>query len=482
MGAVDRWTGEEAKALRLAKRMSLAAFAAHLGISERTLSTWECKGAGSAIRPANQEILDTSLRASTPEARERFYGIISGRPTHDPSHHDAELLMDDPKQVGNYRINASSGVEPAETPRVLTTGRASAAEVLFSPYHAGRLASAANPDARNAQHCEHTHEQRIDATEDIIDVAARIHKLTRAVDFAAVSAVEENLDNAITGYETLEHGDLARLLVKQRRWIDDLTDRCHGAAKRRLYRIAGKTAGLLGHISTGRGNFPLARTYCLEAFHLAEHAHSDEIKAWVRGTQSFCEYYAGNYELALSYALDGKELASSGPQSVRLSINGEARARGKLGDTEGVHRAIHDAYQIASRHSPPPGIPSSIGFDSYSQCQIAANAATAYLSVGLPNKVEHYAGLALPEIAESGSPWSQTLVTLDIASAIIASDEADLDRAAHLVNQALTISANRPIISVRQRTSDFVSHATSRWGLTRELQPITQTLEAQARA
>ena len=76
MITVERWTGVEAKALRLAKRMSLNAFAAHLGVSERTLSTWERRGAEITIREINQAALDTSLKVSSPDVQDRFAALI----------------------------------------------------------------------------------------------------------------------------------------------------------------------------------------------------------------------------------------------------------------------------------------------------------------------------------------------------------------------------------------------------------------------
>ncbi|MGW1374548.1 SUMF1/EgtB/PvdO family nonheme iron enzyme [Streptomyces sp. NPDC002446] len=78
MATVERWTGLEAKALRKAKRMSLEAFASHLGVSERTLSTWEHRGADISIREVNQAALDTSLKASSPDVHERFVRLTGG--------------------------------------------------------------------------------------------------------------------------------------------------------------------------------------------------------------------------------------------------------------------------------------------------------------------------------------------------------------------------------------------------------------------
>ncbi|MEV7776940.1 helix-turn-helix transcriptional regulator [Kitasatospora sp. NPDC088351] len=72
MATVEVWAGVEAKALRKAKRMSIEAFAAHLGISDRMVSKWEARGTGITPRLVNQAALETSLAASGPEVHERF--------------------------------------------------------------------------------------------------------------------------------------------------------------------------------------------------------------------------------------------------------------------------------------------------------------------------------------------------------------------------------------------------------------------------
>jgi formylglycine-generating enzyme required for sulfatase activity len=72
VATVERWTGVEVRALRQAKRMSIEAFAAHLGVSDRMVSKWEAKGDAIHPRPVNQAALDTSLAASGPEVHERF--------------------------------------------------------------------------------------------------------------------------------------------------------------------------------------------------------------------------------------------------------------------------------------------------------------------------------------------------------------------------------------------------------------------------
>jgi hypothetical protein len=105
----------------------------------------------------------------------------------------------------------------------------------------------------------------------------------------------------------------------------------------------------------------------------------------------------------------------------------------------------------------------------YSAAQTASNAATAYVSLGMTDKVPHYVELALPDISKSESPWSRSLVMIDLALSVIRSKEPDLDRAAGLILDALSISAGRPIISVEQRTWEFIQDATGRWGETRQI-------------
>lgn len=73
MGTVQRWTGQEARALRLALRMSVRRFAAHLGVSDRTVSNWEARGAEIVLVPDSQALLDTALERSDSDAQQRFW-------------------------------------------------------------------------------------------------------------------------------------------------------------------------------------------------------------------------------------------------------------------------------------------------------------------------------------------------------------------------------------------------------------------------
>jgi transcriptional regulator with XRE-family HTH domain len=71
------WTGEEAGALRRALRLSVRAYADHLGVAVRTVSKWEQLGAGVQPRPDTQAILDTALDRASPAERLRFQALLA---------------------------------------------------------------------------------------------------------------------------------------------------------------------------------------------------------------------------------------------------------------------------------------------------------------------------------------------------------------------------------------------------------------------
>jgi hypothetical protein len=319
-------------------------------------------------------------------------------------------------------------------------------------------------------------------TEDVIDVIGRVQKLHRGTVHPDIMRhLQDNIRHMVVQYESLDHSTLAPALVKQRTWVEILLKECgHPAQRQHLFEIAGTTSGVLGYVAVGHGEFPLARAYCLEAFQLGDFAGNANLQAWARGLQSFCEYYAGRYDEALALARDGLNYSQSGPQSVRLTINGVARAMGKLGDADGVRHAVDDAYELMSRNDVPGGVPSSISLECYSVAQTASNSATAYVSLAMPEKVQHYVGLALPEIAKSDSPWSRSLVLIDLALSMVRAKDADLDQATALVLDALSISAGRPVISVQQRTSEFVRDVRGRWGDVPQVTAIADAMSAMA--
>ena len=72
MSRLSQWTGQEARTLRLALRMSVRAFAEHLGVAPRTVSKWEQGGRATRPYTQAQAILDTALAQADDDAKARF--------------------------------------------------------------------------------------------------------------------------------------------------------------------------------------------------------------------------------------------------------------------------------------------------------------------------------------------------------------------------------------------------------------------------
>ncbi|MFB7723148.1 hypothetical protein [Nocardia sp. NPDC056100] len=281
---------------------------------------------------------------------------------------------------------------------------------------------------------------QIDADDPVLDI----------VDFA--------VDDIIDRYEIEGPKRLAPEVIALRCRIDQLL-RQHQHPKQvtRLYQLAAKLSGMLSYMAVNRGRFVHAKMYATEAFQIATLLEDPQLRAWVRGTESFCAYYMGKYDIAAALAEEGLRFASDGPQAIRLLSNGLARALGKMGDADGVHSAINRANTLAEYLPTPAGLSPALTFDPYSHARLAANAATAYLSAGDYDRTLKYGHQVEALVDESDSVWSRSLVRLDIATALLKLNRPDVEQAVHLGSQALTFSEERPIRSVWQRAHEFGS-------------------------
>ncbi len=458
-------------------RKSVREFAALLGVETTTITNWRTGLSAVKPRSGTQAILDTTFQQrATSEDRARFEQIVSegervwrarhGKPSRFP------IATED-----TVSSNPDAGPTGCSTSGA-TDGSYSFERLL--PRKEGRFRLLSDTDAADAIVAD-PGELRGDnqrGSEDLTDVLSRLHHWSRSVNPEIIDQLQHNTLASIAQYETLDPSSLIPGLVKQRRWVDALLAECsHPNQRHQLFEIASETSGLLGYIAVGHEDFGLARAYCLESFQLGDFAQDPNLMAWARGMQSFCEYYAGRYGEAVRSAQDGLRHAQSGPQSVRLMINGVARAMGKLGDADGVHRAVEQAYELMSRNHAPENVPSSVSLGSYSSAQVAGNAATAYVSLGMPDRVEHYVRLALPDMSDSNSPWGRALVMIDLARSHVLSDAADLDHAAALMIDALDAPTGKPLMQVRRRASEFVHDAAARWGELPQLAAVSAALE-----
>jgi hypothetical protein len=183
-------------------------------------------------------------------------------------------------------------------------------------------------------------------------------------------------------------------------------------------------------------------------------------KMWVLGTRALNFYYAGEYAASDAAAAQGIALSPQSPQAIRLWVNGRARALARQGDARGTVRAIGRALDLSDQQQHlPDGVTSCISFEAYSPARTLANAVTAHLSTGDVAKVLEYARQIEELVEQSPSQWTRSLVSLDVATAMLGQDPPDLEQALALGIQALHASGSVPIHSVWQRATELLQHA-----------------------
>jgi tetratricopeptide (TPR) repeat protein len=92
MVVTPRWTGRETAALRRAHRMSIRAYAAHLGVSPAAVMNWERRGDQARLRTETQQILDTDLARASGDVQQRFAALLPAVQQHE---HSATPLSED---------------------------------------------------------------------------------------------------------------------------------------------------------------------------------------------------------------------------------------------------------------------------------------------------------------------------------------------------------------------------------------------------
>lgn len=304
------------------------------------------------------------------------------------------------------------------------------------------------------------HEDDVRAVQEL--AAARAHPVAGLIDILGphetlnTSAVYTN--GIVERYEKEGPQRLAPELLSLRRLSQQLGTRLpEGADRAALTRLSAQQAALLAYMSVNLSEFTNAEEFALEAALLATALNDNAMLAWVRGTQSLAAYYRKRYREALDLAEAGVDLAGSSRQRIRLLSNGVARAAGKLGDKRRVHQALSEALDLAERGDGPTGMTSCIDLGPYSWARTAANAATAYLSVGDYARVLTLTKTLKPAVEAADSDWSRSLVTLDEATALTMAAGADLEHAAAVGMEALQISASKPITSVATRTRELAA-------------------------
>lgn len=297
--------------------------------------------------------------------------------------------------------------------------------------------------------------------ESPLDIAKRLNVTTSSnTDPAALLLLEQQITDIVDRYELQGPHQLAPTTTVLRGFIQGLLEGHQPPDQRRtLFRLAAQASGLLGYMAVNAGREASAEAYCTEAFELASQIGDQDLMMWAFGTRSLSAYYAGRYQDALQWADAGIDLDPTHPQAIRLLSNGRARALGKLGDITGAERALAAAGELSGRHELADGLTACISFEPYGMARTLANAATAYVALGDTRQVIAHADQIDELVEQSDSAWSQALVRLDVATALLTGPHPDVDHAMVLGRQVLDSGGGPPIRSVVQRAGELQAHA-----------------------
>ena len=415
MIAIRQWTGVETRFLRAAYLMPVRQFADLVGVSASTVSDWESKGNAARLRPTTQQLLDRVLAQASTSVRTRF----------------------ETANRRNLLIEADQ-IDPGIT-------STSSAPAIDDPW-------------------------------DIEQRRARLASLT--VDEAKLRYLESSALSAISESERQPPLELALRIRGLRLHVEELMKAAqHPPQRARLYAVATYLSGLLGALALDLGRSESARAYAQEAFDLAEAADQPSLQSWARAAQSLVEYYGHNYHDALAYARDGQRFARGGPQSVRLAVNGEARALSRMGDRYGVDEAVNRGLALLECLPAPDGLSPSLAVGVYCKARASANAATAYLAIATPIRIDEFALQALPAFDEAQLHGPQALTRLDLATAALMHADADPEQACQLVTEAIAITDREQFDSVGQRSREFLRLA-HRWSKTAAMRDVAELVNA----
>ncbi|MFD3926519.1 hypothetical protein [Streptomyces sp. NPDC058614] len=300
-----------------------------------------------------------------------------------------------------------------------------------------------------------------DPGDNPLEIVARARHLTASnADDATLTFLGTSLETVTARYEHDGPHALRPETRNLRQLAHTLLDgRQPPRVRKELFRLAARASGLLGYMAVNTGDFTLAEAYCTEALDLSRAIDDRDTELWAGGTLSLGLYYAGRYGEADACAAAAIERAPTSSQSIRLLVNGRARALAKAGNRRASEHAVGQALDLSDRHDVPVGLTSCISFEPYGRARTLANAVTAHVSLhDTPkalNNAEHIDDL----VEHSDSSWSRALVRLDVSTALLRQPTPDLDHSMTLGREALRLCGDSPIKSVWQRANELYEQA-----------------------
>jgi tetratricopeptide (TPR) repeat protein len=330
---VKKWSGREARALREALRMSVRAFAAHLGVAERTVTKWETAGGSRVPRPEMQAVLDTAFQRASADVHERF--TTATQPT------DPVPFTGQPGELAGPQI-----VRGRDGDLSLTNGAWSRAST-----EALAAFLATDHDLTPDTALRLSQEWRIVEPPQVAELRAG-----RRIGQRLARAVVERTDVLRRMDDFLGGGDMHDLVRRELRvTMDAVRDATYSEPTgRSMLGAVGELCQLAGWVASDAGLHSLAERYYLGGVSAAHAARDEPLGANLVSSLAYQVANVGDPREAVllaSTAFSGAE-ASATPTVRALLLERVAWAHARLGDPHATEAALAQVDDVFADSNP----------------------------------------------------------------------------------------------------------------------------------
>lgn len=368
-GSLDRSRGA---LLRAALRLSLRAFAAHLGVAERTVSKWEKAGRSTTPWPESQAILDTALAHASDEAQARFVRLA-----------ESGALAD----ASGRELSAAATVWAADSVKARA-----AAVALWS-------AEETDPSSIDGAMQTASHSvifkwllARQDNDVDTLSAGEGARQISHG-DVTALHAMKRSLATLDD-----EHGGSVALPLILKYLHNEVTPLLHGRFPdrlgRQLFAAAAELALLAGWTAYDAGQHGHARKQMLQALRLSQVADDRLFGGRVLVAMSHQALHIGQLQDGIDFAAAASQGAKAAglPTATALFTSCQARALAASGDKQASLNLMHTAEQALGRARTDDG-PPWLGF--MDEAELAGKLGRCFRDLGMHNEAERHLDTSL---------------------------------------------------------------------------------------
>ncbi|NLT55167.1 MAG: helix-turn-helix transcriptional regulator [Actinomycetales bacterium] len=229
-----------------------------------------------------------------------------------------------------------------------------------------------------------------------------------------------------------------------------------------LYLDLARVQGALSYASLDLGDSRGAATHAEVAWLYADLADDNELRVWIRGTQSLIARFDSDYPRALGLVQDGFRYPTAGTGHLRL-LAGLAQCRANLGDSPGATEALDQAQRERDTLATADSAPGLFTFSQAKQHYYAGSSMLWLEGGEHASRAAREASIAI-SLWEREPPETRSLddeALAHVYQAIAHVRLGDLDSATVAVRPVLDLPPERRISWIHKRLRDLAERLTT---------------------